>query len=105
MTVYFFLGLFVTALVTYLPRALPLSLVNRPIRSRFLRSCLYYVPYAVLGAMTVPAILYSTSSIWSAAAGLLVALALSYMGKNLLPVALSAASAVFLVEWALHIYF
>ena len=101
---YFLLGLLVCALVTYLPRALPLSLVQKPIRSRFLRSCLYYMPYAVLGAMTVPAILYSTSDMLSAAVGFAVALALSYIGLNLLPVAVSAAAAVFLVEWALHIY-
>ena len=48
------------ALTTYLIRVLPLTIFRRPIRSRFLRSFLHYVPYACLSAMTFPAILTST---------------------------------------------
>lgn len=102
---YYLIGILVMALVTYIPRVLPLSLFRKPIHNRFLRSVLYYMPYAVLGAMTVPAILYSTASVWSATAGLAVALGLAYIGLNLLPVALFSAAAVFLVEWMLHIHF
>lgn len=56
--------------VTYLIRAVPFVLVKRRIQNRFLFAFLYYVPYTVLAAMTFPAILYATNSIWSAAAGL-----------------------------------
>ena len=103
--IYYLCGILVMAAVTYLPRVLPLSLMRRPIRSRFLRSWLYYMPYAVLGAMTFPAILYATSSVWSAAAGLAAALILSSLGLSLLPVALISTVAVFLTEWLMHIYF
>ena len=77
------------AVVTYLPRMLPLAIFKKKIKSRFIRSFLAYVPYAVLAAMTFPEILYSTSNMLSAAAGLLVALILSYFGRGLLTVALS----------------
>ena len=58
--VYYALGVLVMAVVTYIPRVLPLSLMRRRVESRFLQSFLYYMPYAVLGAMTFPAILEAT---------------------------------------------
>ena len=88
----------VMAGVTYLIRMLPLAIFKTRINSRFLRSFLYYVPYAVLGAMTFPAILYSTATMWSALAGMAAALILSFMGKGLLPVALVSTAAVFITE-------
>ena len=59
------------AIVTYIPRMLPLAIFRKKIKSRFIRSFLAYVPYAVLAAMTFPEILYSTSNMISAVAGLL----------------------------------
>ena len=88
----------VMAGVTYLIRMLPFVIFRKPVKSRFLRSFLYYIPYAVLGAMTIPAILYSTSNLWSAAAGLLVSVVLAYLGQGLLPVAVSACVTVYVVE-------
>ena len=38
------------ALVTYIPRVLPVTVFRKQIRSRFIRSFLDYTPYAVLGA-------------------------------------------------------
>lgn len=67
--VYYALGVLVMAVVTYIPRMLPLSLLRRRVESRFLQSFLYYMPYAVLGAMTFPAILEATATPWSAAVG------------------------------------
>ena len=96
--VYYALGVLVMAVVTYIPRVLPLSLMRRRVESRFLQSFLYYMPYAVLGAMTFPAILYSTATMWSALAGMAAALILSFMGKGLLPVALVSTAAVFITE-------
>ena len=93
-----YLYIAVMALTTYAIRVLPLTLIRKPIRSTFLRSFLYYVPYAVLAAMTFPEVLYSTASLISALAGLAAALFLAYRGKGLLPVALTACGVVFVCE-------
>ena len=100
--VYYALGVLVMAVVTYIPRVLPLSLMRRRVESRFLQSFLYYMPYAVLGAMTFPAILEATATPWSAAVGM--ALSLAYLRLNLLPVALASTASVFVVEWAMGLY-
>ena len=88
----------VMAGVTYLIRMLPLTLVRGRIESTFVKSFIFYVPYAVLSAMTIPAIFYSTSSLASALAGLVVAIVLAFIGKSLLTVAISACASVFIVE-------
>lgn len=90
--------IFTMALTTYLIRVLPLTIFRKPIRSRFLRSFLHYVPYACLTAMTFPAILSSTASILSGAAALMVAILLAYRGKSLIVVAVSSSAAVLIVE-------
>ena len=69
---------------------------RRKIRSKFLRSFLYYIPYAVLSAMTIPAIFYSTGSVLTAAAGTAAALCLAFFGLPLIAVALAASLAAFL---------
>ena len=96
--------IFAMALTTYLIRMLPLTIFRKPIRSRFLRSFLHYVPYACLTAMTFPAILTSTATVLSGAAALIVAVILAYRGKSLLTVSLAASTAVMLTEWALAIF-
>lgn len=90
--------LLVMAGVTYLVRAIPYILIRKKITNRFIRSFMEYIPYAVLAAMTFPAILYSTSFIWSALAGLVVALIMAWLNKGLFPVAVSACAAVIVVE-------
>ena len=95
--------IFTMALTTYLIRVLPLTIFRKPIRSRFLRSFLHYVPYACLTAMTFPAILSSTASILSGAAALIVAILLAYRGKSLVVVAGSSSAAVLLVECILKL--
>ena len=94
----FFSYLFVMALVTYLVRMLPLVIVKKRIKNKFLLSFLHYIPYAVLSAMTIPAIFYSTSDTVSAWAGFIVAVVLSYFEKSLLRVAIFSCSAVLLCE-------
>ncbi|MDD3336446.1 MAG: AzlD domain-containing protein [Eubacteriales bacterium] len=89
--------LLVMAGVTYLIRMLPLAAIRGRVRSRFLQSFLYYVPYAVLGAMTFPAVFGSTGNLWSAVAGTAAALALGWFGKGLLTVAAVACGVAFLV--------
>ena len=77
-----YLYILVMAIVTYLIRMLPLALAKNEIRSPFIKSFLYYVPYACLAAMTFPAILKATDSIISGAAGFLVALIAAYKEKK-----------------------
>lgn len=88
----------VMAVVTYLIRAVPFVVFRKKIQHRFIRSFLYYIPYAVLSAMTLPAILYSTGNIISACVGLAVALVLSFLERGLLTVAISACTAVYITE-------
>ena len=92
--------IFTMALTTYLIRVLPLTIFRKPIKSRFVKSFLHYVPYACLTAMTFPAILTSTESVLSGAAALVVAVVLAYRGRSLLTVSLAASAAVMLTEWA-----
>lgn len=86
----------VMAGVTYLIRAIPFAAFRKEIKSRFARSFLYYVPYAVLSAMTVPAIFYATGSMTTAAVGTVVAVVLAYLDIPLVVVALAASAAAFL---------
>ena len=96
-----YLYIFTMALTTYLIRVLPLTIFRKPIKSRFLRSFLHYVPYCCLTAMTFPAILSSTASMISGAAAMIVAVILAYRGKSLIVVAVSSIAAVLLTEWIL----
>ena len=98
-----YLYILTMALTTYLIRVLPLTIFRKPIKSRFLRSFLHYVPYACLTAMTFPAILSSTASIISGAAALIVAVILAYKGKSLIVVALSSSAAVLAVEFLMSL--
>lgn len=98
MTRNIYIYIFVMAGVTYLIRMLPLVLSKKEITNRYVKSFLYYVPYACLSAMTFPAILYSTASIYSGIAGLAAAVIAAYRGKSLLTVALFACAVVFVVE-------
>ena len=92
----FFVYLLVMAGVTYLVRMLPLVLIKRKITNRFLLSFLYYMPYAVLSVMTVPAMFYATEFPISAAIGFVVAVVLAYFKRSLVVVAASSSLAVLL---------
>lgn len=97
----FFVYLLVMAGVTYLVRMLPLVLIKRKIQNPFLLSFLYYMPYAVLAVMTVPAMFYATSSVVSALVGFAVAVLLAYFRKSLVVVAAASCAAVLVAELAL----
>lgn len=86
----------VMAGVTYLIRMIPFAFFTKKIKSKFIKSFLYYIPYAVLTAMTIPAIFYSTGSMGSAAVGTAAALILAYLDLPLIAVALAASGAAFL---------
>ncbi len=96
MSVYVYI--LVMAVTTYLIRALPLTLLKKPITNRFLRSFLYYVPVACLTAMTFPAILYATENVVSGAVGLAVALLLALNKRSLIVVSVASCTAVFITE-------
>ena len=100
-----YLYIFTMAVTTYLIRMLPLTLFRKPIRSRFIRSLLHYVPYACLTAMTFPAILSSTEHLISGAAAFLVAVILALRGKSLLIVSLGSSAAVLITEFLLKVIF
>ena len=88
--------IFLMAAVTYLIRVIPFTVFRKKIRSRFVLSFLHYVPFAVLSAMTIPTIFYSTGNLITALAGTAVALVLAYGELPLVVVALSATAAALL---------
>ena len=92
------LYILVAFVVTYAIRVLPLTLLRKPIKSRFIRSFLYYVPYVTLAVMTFPAILETTENIWAGLAAFIIGLIIAYISKNLFIVALSSCAAVVVVE-------
>lgn len=88
----------IMTVVTYLIRVLPLTLIRRQFKSRFLRSFLYYVPYITLAVMTFPAIIDATQSPLAGGLALVAGIILAWRGANLFYVSLACCSVVFLVE-------
>ena len=84
--------------VTFLIRVLPLTLLRRPITNRFIRSFLYYVPYATLAVMTFPAILDATRSPLAGLAALLLGMIAAWLGAGLFPVAILCTLCVLVLE-------
>lgn len=91
----------VMAGVTYLVRMIPFTLFRRQIKSRYIRSVLYYLPYAVLSAMTIPAIFYSTGNLTTAVVGTVVAVVLAFFNKPLIVVALAAAASALFADFVI----
>jgi len=86
------------ALVTYLPRMLPITFLgqmNLPVR---VRSFLEYIPYAALGALIFPGIINSTGDTASALGGTLAAIAAAWFRLNLLLVLLISVAAVYIIK-------
>ena len=94
---YLLIGIAVMAITTYIIRCLPMVLFRKRIKNLWIRSFLHYVPYAVLSAMTFPAVFYSTGTTWSAVVATIVAVILAYFKRGLLTVALCSAFAAFVV--------
>ncbi len=95
---YFALAIFTAAAVSYIIRVLPLTLIRRPIKNRFIRSFLYYVPYVTLAVMTFPAIVQATQSPLAGLAALVIGIILSLAGARLFPVACVCCAVVFVIE-------
>ena len=98
MTHNIYLYLLVMGIVTYAIRVLPLTLIRKPLKSRFIQSFLYYVPYVTLAVMTFPAITEATQSPIAGFAALIVGVVLSWFGGSLFQVAASCCGVVFLLE-------
>lgn len=94
----FFIYLAILSGSTYLIRTVPFIAIRKKITNRFVQSFLYYIPYAVLTAMTIPAIFYATKNVISAAAGLVVAVLFALKNKSLTTVAVAACLAVYICE-------
>lgn len=98
MNMYLFVCVLVMAICTYLPRMLPLTFFRKEITSPFIQSLLFYVPYAVLSALTFPSILYATNNIYSAIVGCTVAIYFAYKDKGLVFVAIVAMLSSYIVS-------
>ncbi len=94
-----YLYILVMAGVSYAIRALPMTLFRKPIKSRFVQSFLYYVPYVTLAVMTFPAILHATQSQVSGAAALVVGLVAAWLGADLFKTAVACCAVVFILEF------
>lgn len=93
----------VMAIVTYAVRVLPMTLIKKPIRNRFIRSFLYYVPYVTLSIMTFPAIVQATGYPLAGALALVVGIVVAWLGANLFTVAVSCCGVVLITEWIMHL--
>lgn len=98
MYVRYFVAIVIMALVTYIPRALPVAFFTKQIKSRYIKSFLYYVPYAVLASLTFPGIFYCTDNAIAAVLGTIVALILAYFEQSLVVVAIASVVTVFLAN-------
>ena len=94
-----YLYILVMALTTYAIRVLPLTLIRKPIRSVFVQSFLYYVPYVTLAVMTFPAIMEATQSPIAGLAALVVGVVAAWSGMSLLKVAVACCAVVFALEF------
>lgn len=97
-----YIYIFIMAAVTYAIRVLPLTLIRKQIKNKFLQSFLYYVPYVTLAVMTFPAILHATQSTYSGAVALIVGIVAAWFGFDLFKVAVSCCGVVLIVELFLH---
>ena len=98
MAINFWLYLALSFGTLYLIRMLPLTLIRKDIKNKFIRSFLYYVPFVTLAVMTFPAILTATGSIYSGLAGFVVGVLLAFFDGNLFRVAIGACVSVYVVE-------
>ena len=98
MTHNIYIYLLIMAGVTYAIRVLPLTLIRKQIKNRFLQSFLYYVPYVTLSVMTFPAILDATQSPIAGAAALVIGIAAAWMNAGLFPVSVICCAVVFVLD-------
>jgi branched-subunit amino acid transport protein len=93
-----YIYIFIAAATSYLIRVLPLTLIRRPIKNRFIRSFLFYVPYVTLAVMTFPAITEATAHPLAGTLALIVGIVITWHGLGLFPVAISCCIVAYVVE-------
>ena len=98
-------SILVMAVVTYLIRMLPMTIFRKKIQSQFLQDFLYYIPYAVLSAMTIPAVFYATADVPSAVLATIAAILLAWKGLPLIVVALAESGTAFLTALIEKLFF
>lgn len=98
MTHNIYIYILIMGAVSFLIRAIPMTLIRKPITNKFVKSFLYYVPYVTLAVMTFPAIIEATQSPISGIAALLVGILTAYFGFDLFKVAVSCCAVVFIIE-------
>ncbi len=101
MNFYIYGSILTAFFVSYLIRVLPLTLIRKPIKNRFIKSFLFYVPYITLAVMTFPSIVEATQSPIAGIIALVVGIVLSYLGAGLFPVACACCAVVFISEFFL----
>lgn len=94
----FYICLLAMALATYAIRVLPLTLIRKEIKNKYIKSFLYYVPYVTLSVMTFPAILSATQSVISGIVALIVGCLMAWFGRNMFQVAVVSCVVVYVVE-------
>ena len=100
----FWIYLAILAGSTYLIRAIPFAAISKKIENKFIKSFLFYVPYAVIAAMTLPAALFATGNVLSAVVGLLAGAIFAYIGKSLTVVAAASCIAALVTEMILKLF-
>ena len=96
-----YLYILVCAAVSFLIRELPLTLIRKPIKSRFLRSFLFYVPYVKLAGMNFPYIFHPKKSTIAGHAAQVLGIAAAWFGANLFQVAVGCCAVVLVLEFFL----
>lgn len=91
----------IMAATSYAIRVLPLTLIRKQIKNKFLKSFLYYVPYITLAVMTFPAIMEATQSPLAGLAALVIGMIAAWMGAGLFPVSVLCCVVVFILEFFL----
>lgn len=97
----FYIYLLVMGVTVFAIRVLPLTLIRRPIRNRFIRDFLYYVPYVTLSIMTFPAIIDATSNPLAGLFALLAGIIAAYKEMGLFKVTLVCCFSVLILEFLL----
>lgn len=94
---YIWTSIFVMALVSFLIRVLPLTLLRKPIQSKWLRSFLYYVPYVTIAIMTFPAIIYAAGSTIAGVAAFVVGILITWLGGSLFQTSILCCVVVYII--------
>lgn len=96
-----YIYILIMAVVSLLIRALPLTLIRKQIKNKFIRSFLYYVPYVTLSVMTFPAIIQATDSITAGVLALVAGIIAAWFTADLFKVAVTCCAVVLVTEFVL----